>query len=366
MESCTQMRSKISCFRAGSFICVLLAFGGLSACASPPVSHVVTGPPAATAPSAVTSTEAQSLPPEQQVLPSADIDQPYVLGPSDVVSVMIYSHPELSAPQPGLTGGVMINNDGTIEMPLVGSVKLGGLTVQQAQQALTTAYAGYVDAPNITVQLISEQNLRYYLLGAFASTGLKFPGRELQLLQALSLGGSVDLANADLYQAYVVQNSQKLPIDFRSLLVNGDLTQNIVLQPGDTVVIPSAASEDAFVFGSVGKPGPVVFEAGALSLLQALSAADLDLANYTNAQLSEVRVIRSHGATADFIVVDANKILNGQALPFALEPGDVVFVPPTGVATWNQVLSDLIPSLQTISGVLNPFVSIAYLSRRNN
>jgi polysaccharide export outer membrane protein len=344
MESCTQMRSKISCFRAGSFICVLLAFGGLSACASPPVSHVVTGPPAATAPSAVTSTEAQSLPPEQQVLPSADIDQPYVLGPSDVVSVMIYSHPELSAPQPGLTGGVMINNDGTIEMPLVGSVKLGGLTVQ----------------------LISEQNLRYYLLGAFASPGLKFPGRELQLLQALSLGGSVDLANADLYQAYVVQNSQKLPIDFRSLLVNGDLTQNIVLQPGDTVVIPSAASEDAFVFGSVGKPGPVVFEAGALSLLQALSAADLDLANYTNAQLSEVRVIRSHGATADFIVVDANKILNGQALPFALEPGDVVFVPPTGVATWNQVLSDLIPSLQTISGVLNPFVSIAYLSRRNN
>jgi polysaccharide export outer membrane protein len=213
---------------------------------------------------------------------------------------------------------------------------------------------------------VSAQNLRYYLLGAFSAPGLKFPGRELQLLQALSLGGSVDLANADLYQAYVVQDSQKLPIDFRSLLVNGDLTQNIVLKPGDTVVIPSASSEDAFVFGAVGKPGAVGFEAGALSLLQALSSADLDLQNYTAAQLSQVRVIRSHGATAEFIVVDAQKIMNGQALPFALEPGDVVFVPPTGVATWNQVLNDLIPSLQVVSGVLNPFVSIAYLSRHNN
>ena len=53
----------------------------------------------------------------------------------------------------------------------------------------------------------------------------------------------------------------------------------------------------------------------------------MDLQNYTNARLSQIHVIRAHGKSADFIVVDAAKILQGQAYPFALEPGDIVFVP---------------------------------------
>jgi polysaccharide export outer membrane protein len=131
-------------------------------------------------------------------------------------------------------------------------------------------------------------------------------------------------------------------------------------------VIPAASAEDAFVFGAVGKPGAVPFQAGQLSLPQALSVADLDLQNYTAAELSQVRVIRSNGASAEFMIVDVAKILRGDAVPFALQPGDIVFVPPDRVASWNQVLTDLLPSLQTISGVLNPFVSIAYLSRHTN
>ena len=116
------------------------------------------------------------------------------------------------------------------------------------------------------------------------------------------------------------------------------------------------------MFGAVGKPGAVPFQSGTLSLLQALSVANLDLQNYTWAELSQVRVIRSHGASADFMIVDAAKILHGDALPFPLQPGDVVFVPPNGIGTWNQVIAALLPSLQTVSGVLNPFVAIAYLS----
>jgi polysaccharide export outer membrane protein len=54
-------------------------------------------------------------------------------------------------------------------------------------------------------------------------------------------------------------------------------------------------------------------------------------------------------------------ILDGQATSFALEPGDIVFVPPTDIATWNEVLDQLLPSLQTVSDILNPFVSLKYL-----
>jgi polysaccharide export outer membrane protein len=178
----------------------------------------------------------------------------------------------------------------------------------------------------------------------------------------MALGGGVDLSTADLYPAYVAQGNVKLPIDMHALLVNGDLSQNITLASNDLIVVPSSATENAFVFGAVGKPGLVQFEAGHLSLLQALSVADLDLPNYTSARLSDVRVIRSAGRDGEFIVVNADLILQGKAASFDLEPGDIVFVPPTPVASWNQVLDMLLPSLTTVADILNPFVSIRYLS----
>ena len=58
-------------------------------------------------------------------------------------------------------------------------------------------------------------------------------------------------------------------------------------------------------------------------------------------------------------------ILKGQAGAFPLEPGDIVYVPPSGIATFNQAISQLLPSLEAVSDALNPFVSIKFLEQRN-
>jgi polysaccharide export outer membrane protein len=328
----------------------------------PPVTLQIPIPP----PSAIVSSETQTLTPDElRQVTDTRAEPSYLLGPDDVISVSIYLHPELSVPQPGLNSGLsgaLIGGDGTVSLPLVGAVKLAGLSIEQAQQALAAAYQPYVRDPNINIQLIQPQSMRYYLLGAFAAPGIKYPLHQLTLLEALALGGSVDIPAADLYQAYVAQGSTKLPVDLHALLIDGDLTQNIPLASGDTIVVPTSATENAFVFGAVGKPGAIPFQSGALSLLQALSEAGLDLPNYTQSRLSQVRVIRAEGRSAEFYVVDATMILSAKAASFNLQPGDIVFVPPTTVATWNQALAQILPSLQTVSGALNPFVSIKYLT----
>jgi polysaccharide export outer membrane protein len=359
-----------------AYMRLLLAAAGLSplcACELPPVvmpnSAVVSpvGFAKSLAPtSAVVSEETQSLSPAQiaQLIDSQS-NQAYVLGPTDTIQITVYLHPELSLPSTNnvnTSDGVLITGDGTVDLPLIGSFHIGGMTLAQAGAALTAAYTPYINHADVSVQLTQAQSLRYYLLGAFVSPGVKTPVHQLSLLEALALGGSVDIPQADLYQAYVAQGSTKLPVDLHALLVDGDLSQNITLASGDSIVVPTAANENAFVFGAVGKPGPIAFQSGALSLLQALSGASMDLTNFTNAGLSDVRIIRGGGRSAQFLVVNANLILAGQAAPFALQPGDIVFVPPTAVASWNQVLQQLLPSLQTVTAGLSPFVDIKYLT----
>lgn len=296
----------------------------------------------------------------------ASLNGAYRLGPDDVIAVNIYRHPHLDVPPLGVTaniGGALITSGGNVQLPLIGSIHVAGLTLAQARHLITHRYAHYLVKPAVSIELIQAQSLRYYLLGEFTNPGIKYPVRPLRLLSALALGGSVKLASADLYQAYVAHGNIKLPVNLERLLVDGDLKDNVPLASGDTIVVPSAATEEVFVFGSVGHAGPVPFVAGRLNLLQALTSAGMNLSGLTNARLSDIRIIRPGGRSAEFIVVNAHKILSGRAMPFALRPGDIIYVPPTGVASWNQAIQELLPSLVGVSAVLNPFVSIKFLSQ---
>lgn len=319
-------------------------------------------------PSPVIAVKPESLP-ASTIKKMLHPDIAYHLGAGDVVSVSVYLHPMLSAA--GVTNGTgipgaLVTNQGNIQLPELGLIHVAGLTTAQLQQKLTRMYAKYIINPDVTVQLQVAHSIRYYLLGEFTAPGLKFSDRNLSLLDAMALGGTVNLPEADLRGAYIVQNDKKLPVNFHQLLRDGNLNQNIPLESGDTVVVPSVATMRAFVFGAVNKPGPVPFVDGRLGLLQALSSAGMDTTSLTNAQLSDIRIIRSEGASGELITVNAQAILQGKAAPFFLKSGDVVFVPQTVVSNWNQVIQQILPSLQAISGILNPFVSIKYLSQSNN
>jgi polysaccharide export outer membrane protein len=301
----------------------------------------------------------------------------YRLGPGDTLLIAVYDHPELSiapfAPMgnPGQGGrpvGLVVDNDGTVQLPLLGSTHVAGQTCDELRLQLEQSLAAYIKDPKITVELIFAGNIRYYLLGQFTSPGLKYSDRPLGLLEALSLGGSVDLERASLTTAYVARKGKKLPIDFRRLVLDGDLMQNIRLKTGDVVVVPDHQNEQAFVFGGVTQSNPsggvVPFINGRLNLLQALARVGFGQAEHFQGRLSDVHVIRSEGDLGELFIVDANAILAGRAAPFELAPGDVVYVPATALANWDQALNALLPFLDTVSGILAPFVQLKYLSNR--
>lgn len=354
------------CFAA--FVSLVLTF----ACASTPA--VVAKPLA----SPVVSHRVEQLDPAllDDTIGGAEND-PYRVGAGDTILVAVYGHPELSiAPYAGgislpngRLSGLIVDNDGTIQFPLVGTVKISGKTTDELRQFLQQELAVYVKEPKVTVQVVFTGSIRYYLLGQFTEPGLKYSDRPVRLLEAMSLGGSVILDKASLATAYVARGKRRLPIDFRRLILEGDLRQNIKLRSGDVILVPDKSNEQAFVFsaaaeGASGAKGTVVpFMNGRLNLLQALAAAGYGYRDQAQGRLADTRIIRSVGDRGEFFVVDAERMLAGEVGPFELAPGDVVFVPPTGITNWNEALAQLLPSLQTISGLLTPFVQIKFLSQ---
>lgn len=349
-------------------IAVLLSAG----CASQPAVVVKT------LPSPVISRQREVLDPALlEAAPGEADGDAYRVGPGDTILVAVYQHPELSiAPYVGNVmssgsgsrlAGLVVDNDGTAQFPLVGPLPVAGKTSNELRVYLERELSRYVNEPKVTVQVVFAGSIRYYLLGQFSQPGLKYSDRPLRLLEALSLGGSVLLERASLNTAYVARNGKRLAINFRRLLREGDLRQNIRLRSGDVVFVPDNSGDQVFVFGaaqgSIPNGGAVPMRNGSLDLLQALAQAGYGIRDRAQVKLSETRVIRSDGDRGEIFVVDADRMLKGEALPFPLMPGDVVFVPPTGFTNWNEALNQLLPSLQTISGLLTPFVQIKYLSQ---
>lgn len=296
----------------------------------------------------------------------------YRVGPGDRLLVAVYGHPELSigtyaGSTTQTTPGLVVDNDGTIQFPLLGSTPVAGKTAEELRGYLETALTTYLKDPRVTVQVTFNGSMRFYLLGQFQNPGLKYSDRPVRLLEALALGGSIQMESASLRSAYVSRGNKRLPINLFRLIREGDLSQNVKLQTGDVILVPDNQDEKAFVFGgaagSNARGGAVQFNSGRLTLLQALAQVGFGVRERTQSKLSEVRVIRSQGDRGELLIVDAERILDGEAASFELEPGDIVFIPITKIATWNEVLIQLLPTLQVVSGVLSPFVQIKYLSR---
>jgi polysaccharide export outer membrane protein len=248
--------------------------------------------------------------------PAAAATREYVIGAADVVAITVLDNKELDTV-------VAVTPGGKIAVPLIGDVQAAGLTVSELTSRLTQEFAKKVKVPQVNVTLREVNSYRIYFLGKVARPGVLTSKSEVTLLQAISLAGGIQ-DGADLSLAYVARGTERLPIDFVKLLRNGDLSQNIVLNPEDTVVVPDNPRNVVYVTGEVRQPGmlPFVKERG-WTALQAVVA----VGGFTQfAARSRAHLLREEGGRRMTVPIDFNDLMRaGRDIP--LNPGDIVVVP---------------------------------------
>ena len=298
-----------------------------------------------------------TLPPE----PAPPRD--YRVGPGDVLTVEMSGELDAAAPAAKGTGkapGSRVDGDGEIHLPLMGTVPVAGLTNSEIERKLTALAAKYFRSPSVIVEIAEYRSQPIYLLGQFRASGTYYLERPLTLVQGVALGSGFD-STANLKGARLTRDARIVPVDLYDLLQNGDARQNVWLKGGDTLYIPDNRNQQVFMFGALQKTGPVPIPPGGLNLAQAIASAGLRDTGY---DCRHVRVIRSLSTTrGELLVIDYDRVLRGEALPFQLAEGDIVYVPRSVLGTWNDAIAELLPSLQTVGAVLQPFVTMKYLSK---
>jgi polysaccharide export outer membrane protein len=156
-----------------------------------------------------------------------------------------------------------VRPDGKISFPLAGEIQAQGLTIPQLTEVLKQRLSGAVKNPNVSVMVKEIRSFRVHFIGKVAKPGVYPIKAGTPLLKALTLaGGTAD--GADLPSAYIIRGNEKLPIDLRKLISEGDLSLNVVLNSEDTIVVPEInigsnpqemQERRIYLLGKVARPG---------------------------------------------------------------------------------------------------------------
>ena len=155
----------------------------------------------------------------------------YTIGPADVLQITVWKEPDL-------TRDVTVRFDGMITFPLVGDVQAAGQTPGQLAGSLIKGLERFVETPRVTVAVGQANSARFYVLGLVGRSG-EFPlsGRTT-VLQGLALaGGFKDFAKPEGI-VIVRQDQTVVPVNYKRIADGKDISQNILLAPGDTIVVP--------------------------------------------------------------------------------------------------------------------------------
>ena len=167
----------------------------------------------------------------------------FLLGPADRISINVLSTSEKGVEaEPNLNGTYAIDPDGNISMHLIGSVHVTGMTPNLLRETLQKRYSEFIVHPDVTVTVDQIINSRVLVLGEVRFLGVYGLARETTALDAIALSGghmiSALMWNVKIVRGNLAQNPTIINVNLERVFKQGDLSQNIILQPGDIVFVP--------------------------------------------------------------------------------------------------------------------------------
>lgn len=256
----------------------------------------------------------------------------YRLGAGDDIAVEVAGWPQLS-------GKHRVGPDGRITLPMAGPVRISDLSRQEAAKAIAAALSAYYLDIAVTVGVDNYGSNRIVVLGRVENPGVLKFDTPPTLLDALAQAGSLPLLRKEqlLTRCAVIRGDSILWLDLKRLLT-GDLALNIRLRRNDVVYIPDSFDTPVYVLGAVNRPG-VYRLTPQMSFLDALGQAG---GPTDDANITRLHVIRpSAGVNLEFSLETMLK--PDPYLNVAIEEGDIIYVPRSGVAKVGYILRNLNP-----------------------
>jgi polysaccharide export outer membrane protein len=158
----------------------------------------------------------------------------YVIGPEDVLGIVFWREKDMSSE-------VAVRPDGMISLPLINEVKAAGLTPEQLRDELTKAAERYIEVPSVSVVVKAINSRKVFITGMVGKQGAFPLTAPTTVLQMLSMAGGIhEFADAKNIRILRVENGKQVTYTFnyKDVSKGKNLQQNILLKPGDTIIVP--------------------------------------------------------------------------------------------------------------------------------
>ena len=313
--------------------------------------------------------------------PALPVSSAYILGPGDRLQVEVFGAPDYS-------GEFTVLSDGTLNLPVAGSVDVQGLTLAQATESVRQQYGLFIRRPLVTVAPLALRPLRVGIAGAVQRPGTysiaietdeggnRFP----TLTDAIELAGGIssqaDIRNIRINRIQRSGQNQALTANLWEILQGETIEEDFLLQSGDTIVIPEAIALDpqeaiqlgeasfspdtvtVYVVGEVIDPGDVQVPPNTPLNQAILAAGGFDRRRANENEVVLVRLNENGSVIQRPIEVDFTQGIDEEINP-TLREKDVIVVQRSGLASFSDTtslaLSPIGRILSSILGVFNIF-----------
>jgi polysaccharide biosynthesis/export protein len=258
-----------------------------------------------------------------------DAQSDYRVGGYDVLSITIYEEKELSR------DSIRIAADGLISFPLIGRMKVGGLTTSEIEKLISKKLAAgeYMNDAHVSVMVVKYESSKYSVLGAVKKPGSYALQAKEKILDSISKAGGIDADKGEKQDAMIIRtintgqlHESKIVInlDLQGLLKGKDQISNIFLVDRDVIYIPK--ENYFFIMGEVKNPGSYAFNKKDINIVEAISMAG---GFSPIAARNKTRIVRNEKGMEKIYEVRVDAITKGGKINQAvfIKPNDLIVVP---------------------------------------